>query len=218
MSQAAMSIKSITIMSSVIMVWLGVSFQFFSMGKATLYELYMMSVSILALMIMMYMVSVLQKVSNDNDANQQRTAYMSEKLGHVEKRLMWLVVSGHEVRRLINSAFYEWNRDLDEQYFIRQVKQMTELWSAAQYRQSLPCGVQQWQYVFGCAYGEIHQEVNAMSAGAERDYFVEGMRIFDVQRANSPYTVNTVLSPAQLRQVYRTALAPTHMLMSSLDA
>ena len=94
---------------------------------------------------------------------------------------------------------------------------MTELWSAAQWRQGLPCGIQQWQYVFGYALAEIHQQVNAMSAGVERDYFVEPLRIFDVQRANSPYTVTTAVSPAQLRQVYRTALAPTHMLMSSLD-
>ena len=213
----AVSLSLMSATGTVSVILMSVSIKLFSIGKLTHYEFLQASFSIIALLIMAYLVSLLQKMSQDNKENQKQTGYLGEKLGFIEKRLMWLVAGNHEVKRMINAAFYEWDRDIDEQYFLRQVKQICELWSAAQHRQELPSGLLQWQYLFGSALIQIVTEVRDMGAGREKVYFTESLRVFSVQRANCQYTRVTTQLPQALYQVYLTQCNNRGVLMTSLD-
>ena len=213
----AVSLSLMSATGTVSVILMSVVIKLFSIGQLTHYEVLQASFSIIALLIMAYLVSLLQKMSQDHKENQKRIMFLGEKMSFIEQRLMWLVAGNHEVKRMINAAFYEWDRDRDEQYFFRQVKQTCELWSASQHRQGLPSGLPQWQFVLYSALCKIAQEVHAMGDGRDKVYFTESLRVWSVQRATSPYTRVINQSPQALCQAYVTQCNNRDVLMSSLQ-
>ena len=187
-------------------------------GSLSNFELICIMISMPGLWLLFQIYMFLSEMNPNLSGLKNACVHSADKLSHLEMRIMNLTVTAHESSRQIVSHFFEWNRELDPLFFVRKVTQLCELWSAAQHRQRLPCGLEQWQWVLQVALSKLSQEIKEKEAEEDREYYNKSLEIFKDQRCMYPSCQLPTRSPNELRVIYQEKILFTSgFIMTSLD-
>ena len=172
-------------------------------------------VIVVSVSVQIYM--ILRKLKTTLTNLKQTAVHSADKLTHSEVRLMNFTITAHEAERQLVQSFFDWDISIDRVFFVRKMTQWCELWSAAQHRAGLPCGLQEWQWILQSAIGKINKDITDIEDEKDREYYVKSMEIFEGQRVNHETTAVPSMSGHELRCAYQEKVRGIGCLMPSLD-
>ena len=187
-------------------------------GSLSNFELICIMISMPGLWLLFQIYMFLSEMNPNLSRLMNACIHSADKLSHIELRVINLTLTAHESSRQIVNHFFEWKSELDPLFFVRKVCQLCDLWSAAQHRQRLPCGLEQWQWVLQVALSKLSQDIKKKESEEDREYYNKSLEIFNAQRCMYPSCQLRTRSPNEPRVTYQESLSVTmNFMMSSLD-
>ena len=180
-------------------------------------ELLTIMTCVMGLSVSMQIFLLLLKLKSTLSNLKQTAIHSADKLTHSEVRLMNFTITAHEAQRQLNQTFFDWDVSMDPVFFMRKITQWCELWSAAQLRAGLPCGLEEWQWILQSAIGKINKDITSLEDEKDRDYYIKSMTIFEGQRIDHETTAVPLSSVSELRAAYKEKVSKIGNLMPCLD-
>ena len=180
-------------------------------------ELLTIMMCVMGLSVSMQIFLLLLKLKSTLSNLKQTAIHSADKLTHSEVRLMNFTISAHEAQRQLSQSFFDWDVSIDPVFFMRKITQWCELWSAAQHRAGLPCGLEEWQWILQSAIGKINEDITGLEDEKDRDYYIKSMTIFEGQRKDHETTALPLSTVSELRAAYKEKVSKIGNLMPCLD-
>ena len=180
-------------------------------------ELFTISSCLIVVSVSVQIYILLRKMKTSLNNLKQTAIHSADKLTHSEVRLMNFTITAHEAERQLVQCFFDWDMSMDDLFFMRKITQWCELWSAAQHRVGLPCGLQEWQFILHSAISKINEDIKGLEVEKDRLYYIESMEIFEGQRSNHETTAAPSMSGHELKCAYKEKVSLIGCLMPSLD-